>query len=191
MPTLRYLTLTLQLCILSVWPLTAQSDEAIWQALQEGGLVILMRHALAPGIGDPPAFKLEECDTQRNLSAEGRAQAARVGQAFREREVPIDAVYSSRWCRALETAEQLALGDVEPSPWLDSFFRDPDEREARIQAMRDYILTWQGPGNLMLVTHQVNMTALIGGVVRSGEMAVVRPEGKALEVVGALSVSGE
>lgn len=191
MPTLRYLTLTLLLCILSVWPLSAQSDEATWQALQEGGLVILMRHALAPGIGDPPAFKLEECDTQRNLSAEGRAQAARVGQAFREREVPIDAVYSSRWCRALETAEQLALGDVEPTPWLDSFFRDPDEREARIQAMRDYILTWQGPGNLMLVTHQVNMTALIGGVVRSGDMAVVRPEGKALEVVGALSDSGE
>lgn len=191
MPTLRYLTLTLLLCILSVWPLSAQSDEATWQALQEGGLVILMRHALAPGIGDPPAFKLEECDTQRNLSAEGRAQAARVGQAFREREVPIDAVYSSRWCRALETAEQLALGDVEPTPWLDSFFRDPDEREARIQAMRDYILTWQGPGNLMLVTHQVNMTALTGGVVRSGDMAVVRPEGKALEVVGALSDSGE
>ncbi|MDP3536611.1 MAG: histidine phosphatase family protein [Halomonas sp.] len=191
MLTLRYLSFALLLSILSMLPLTTHANTATWQALQEGGLVILMRHALAPGIGDPPAFKLEECDTQRNLSAEGRAQAARVGQAFREREVPIDAVYSSRWCRALETAEQLALGDVEPTPWLDSFFRNPGEREALTQALRDNIMAWQGPGNLMLVTHQVNITALIGGVVRSGDMAVVRPEGQVLNVVGSLSSNGE
>ncbi|AVI61954.1 histidine phosphatase family protein [Halomonas sp. GFAJ-1] len=191
MLTLRYLSFALLLGMLSMLPLTTHANTATWQALQEGGLVILMRHALAPGIGDPPAFKLEECDTQRNLSAEGRAQAVRVGQAFREREVPIDAVYSSRWCRALETAEQLALGDVEPTPWLDSFFRNPGEREALTQALRDNIMAWQGPGNLMLVTHQVNITALIGGVVRSGDMAVVRPEGQVLNVVGSLSSNGE
>ncbi|UXZ53989.1 histidine phosphatase family protein [Halomonas sp. 7T] len=188
---LRYLSFVLLLCMLSILPLTTYANTATWQALQEGGLVILMRHALAPGIGDPPAFKLEVCDTQRNLSAEGRAQATSVGQAFRDRRIPIEAVYSSRWCRALETAERLALGAVEPTPWLDSFFRNVSEREARTQAMRAAILAWQGPGNLMLVTHQVNITALIGGVVPSGDMAVVRPEGQEVVVVGTLSLSRE
>lgn len=118
MPTLRHITLTLLLAMLGALPLSAQADEAIWQALEEGGLVILMRHALAPGIGDPPEFERDRCETQRNLSEEGRAQARAIGEVFRERDISIGAVYSSRWCRALDTAELMQLGDVEPAPWL-------------------------------------------------------------------------
>ncbi|WP_083007725.1 histidine phosphatase family protein [Halomonas sp. GT] len=187
MLTLRTLTFTLLVVILGVLPINAYANESTWQALQEGGLVILMRHALAPGIGDPAGFELSQCDTQRNLSAQGRAQAEAIGRSFRERDVPIASVYSSRWCRALETAELMALSRVEPTPWLDSFFRQRSERGARTQTAREHIAAWHGPGNLLLVTHQVNITALTGGGVSSGEMIVVRPTGDSFQIVGRMN----
>lgn len=189
----RYLVLTLLLSVLGALPTSIQANEVTWQALQAGGLVILMRHSLAPGIGDPPGFERGRCETQRNLSAAGRAQAQAVGRAFRERDIPIAAVYSSSWCRALDTAELMQLGDVEPAPWLDSFFRERSEQASRTQTARERILAWQGPGNVLLVTHQVNISALVGSGVGSGEMVVVRPIGdelqNELEVVGRLSIS--
>lgn len=191
MPTLRYLTLTLLLGMLGMLPITAQANDPTWQALEEGGLVILMRHSLAPGIGDPPEFERGRCETQRNLSAAGRAQAEATGRAFRERDIPIAAVYSSSWCRALDTAELMALGPVEPTPWLDSFFRGRGDQASITQTAQEQISAWQGPGNLLLVTHQVNITALVGSGVGSGEMIVVRPAGDEMQVVGRLSVSGQ
>ena len=191
MPTLRYLPLTLLLGVLSIFSATTQANDATWQALQEGGLVILMRHSLAPGIGDPPGFERGRCETQRNLSSEGRAQAQAAGRAFRARDIPIAAVYSSSWCRALDTAELMALGPVEPAPWLNSFFRGRGDQASITQTTQQQIDAWQGPGNLLLVTHQVNITALIGGGVGSGEMIVVRPEDDAFQVVGRLSISSQ
>ncbi|MDQ7733896.1 histidine phosphatase family protein [Halomonas sp. SpR1] len=191
MPTLRHFTLTLLLAVLSVFSVTTQANDATWQALKEGGLVILMRHSLAPGIGDPPGFELSKCDTQRNLSAQGRAQAQAAGRALRERAIPIAAVYSSRWCRALDTAELMALGSVEPAPWLDSFFRGRGDQASITQTAQEQIAAWQGPGNLLLVTHQVNITALVGSGVGSGEMIVVRPAEDSFQVVGRLSLSGQ
>lgn len=190
MPILRHFTLTLLLAVLSLFSTTTQANDSTWQALEEGGLVILMRHSLAPGIGDPPGFERGRCETQRNLSAAGRAQAQAAGRAFRERDIPIAAVYSSSWCRALETGELMALGTVESTPWLDSFFRGRGDQAAITTTAQEQIAAWQGPGNLLLVTHQVNITALVGGGVGSGEMIVVRPVDDAFEVVGRLSVSG-
>ncbi|XQU08658.1 histidine phosphatase family protein [Halomonas sp. LY9] len=185
---LRIFTLCMLSSLLSLLPLTTHANTATWQALQEGGLVILMRHSLAPGIGDPPGFVLEACETQRNLSSEGRAHAVAAGQALRERGVAIDTVYSSQWCRALETAELMAVGPVTPAPWLNSFFRGRGDQVAITQAARERIAAWQGPGNLLLITHQVNITALTGGGVSSGEMVVVRPQEEGFTVVGRLSV---
>ncbi|BBI54825.1 hypothetical protein HORIV_72460 [Vreelandella olivaria] len=191
MPTLRHITLTLLLVVLSILPISTQANETTWQALQEGSLVILMRHSLAPGIGDPPGFERGRCETQRNLSAAGRTQAEAAGRAFRERDIPIAAVYSSSWCRALDTAELMALGSVEPTPWLDSFFRGRGDQASITQTAQEQIAAWQGPGNLLLVTHQVNITALVGSGVGSGEMIVVRPAEDSFQVVGRLSVSGQ
>ncbi len=188
MSTLRILILYMLLGLICLVPLTAQANTATWQALQEGGLVILMRHSLAPGIGDPPGFVLEACETQRNLSSEGRAHAVAAGQALREQGVAIDAVYSSQWCRALDTAELMAVGQVVPAPWLNSFFRGRGDQVAITQAARERMAGWQGPGNLLLVTHQVNITALTGGGVSSGEMVVVRPQEEGFTVVGRLNV---
>jgi len=168
---------------------TSMADTSAWQALQEGGRVILMRHALAPGVGDPDNFERGNCSTQRNLSDQGRAQAVAIGDAFRARNVPIDAVYSSHWCGVRETAELMALGDVQTVDWLDSFFIASERyaREQRTREARQQILDWQGPGNLLLVTHQVNINALVGGGVSSGDMLVVQPQDGELTVIGRLT----
>ncbi|MGO3276298.1 histidine phosphatase family protein, partial [Halomonas sp.] len=150
MPTLRHFTFTLLLSVLVILPISTQANETTWQALKEGDLAILMRHSLAPGIGDPPGFELSQCDTQRNLSAQGRDQAKAVGRTFRERDIPIAAVYSSSWCRALETAELMALAPVMPTPWLDSFFRGRGDQAQITQTAQQQIAAWKGPGNLLL-----------------------------------------
>ena len=191
MLSLRHLTFALLLSLLGVMPAGTQANEATWQALQEGGLVILMRHSLAPGVGDPPGFERGRCDTQRNLSANGRAQAEAAGRALRQREIPIAAVFSSQWCRALDTAELMDVGEVAAAPWLDSFFRERSEQAERTESARERILSWQGPGNLLLIAHQVNISALVGGGVGSGEMIVVRPDGDDMQRVGRLSIRAD
>ena len=165
--------------------MAGQDDEAAaWQALAQGGHVALMRHALAPGIGDPAGFALDDCSTQRNLSTAGRAQAQAIGERFREKGIPVAAVRSSRWCRCLETAELLGLGEVIPTPALDSFFRDRSTAEHQTAETRALIEAWNGEGTLVLVTHQVNITALVGAGVGSGDIAVVRPGETGLTRVG-------
>ncbi|CAM3578607.1 histidine phosphatase family protein [Halomonas lysinitropha] len=162
----------------------SEGEAAAWQALLDGGHVALMRHALAPGIGDPSGFRLEACETQRNLSADGREQARRIGERFRERGIEVAGVRSSRWCRCLETARLLGLGEVVPTPSLDSFFRDRGLADDRTRAVRALIRGWDREGAMVLVTHQVNITALVGGGVGSGEIVVVRPSAEGLDVVG-------
>lgn len=104
-------------------PTVTASSSDTWSLLQQGdrGYVVMMRHALAPGTGDPPNFRLEDCSTQRNLSAQGRAQARRIGEAFRRRGIKVARVLSSQWCRCLETARLMNLGAVEPFAPLNSF----------------------------------------------------------------------
>lgn len=152
-----------------------RADEAVWQSLSAGGLVVLIRHAsTVPGVGDPPEFRLGDCTTQRNLSDAGRAEAERIGASFRARRIGVTAVRSSEWCRCRDTAER-AFGTYRPWSALNSFFRDhgtaPRQRAEVLRAIRDH----RGPGNLVLVTHQVNITDLTGVVPTSGELVVLRP----------------
>ena len=167
------------------WPQVAQASEAAWQALRDGGTVALFRHARAPGTGDPVNFRLDDCTTQRNLSAEGRQQAQKIGEAFRERQIPVERVLSSRWCRALDTA-RLAFGALtEPTPPLDSFFAGRDQEEAQTRAVRQIVQDWRAGGVLVLVTHQVNITALTGVFPNEGEMLVLRPRaGSGFDLIG-------
>jgi len=155
----------------------AEQDEALWALLRGGGQVVMIRHAATePGVGDPPGFRLDECATQRNLSSAGREEARRLGAAFRAREVPIHRVLSSRWCRCLETA-RLAFGTVEPWPPLDSFFDDRSREPNQTAAVRSLIAQHSGDGNLILVTHQVNITAVTGLHASPGEIIVIGPTG--------------
>jgi phosphohistidine phosphatase SixA len=166
--------------VVALAPRGASANEAAWNALRAGGVVALIRHARAPGTGDPPNFRLDDCATQRNLSAAGRAQARRIGEAFRG--VRVDRVLSSAWCRSLETA-QLAFGRTEVFAPLNSFFRQGDEPE-QTQRTLAVIASWRGPGVLALVTHQVNITALTRDFPQEGEVLVLEPDSGGFKPVG-------
>lgn len=182
----RFLALA---AFLSSAPLLAQ-DADLWQRLQAGGYVLLIRHAATdPGIGDPPGFRLAVCGTQRNLSGQGRVDARAIGAALRNRGVPLGPVLSSRWCRCLDTA-RLAFGRVEEAPMLDSMFNDS---EASARAKVNEVLARTGSfgsegskANLVLVTHDVNIRALVKQYVAQGEIVVARPGDGRLDVVGRL-----
>ena len=165
-------------------------DLAIWDKLQgknPKGYVLLMRHALAPGVGDPSNFKLGDCSTQRNLSAEGREDAREIGEWLKRRDIPVLRVESSRWCRARETAELLNIGKVRANKNLDSLFEevDPigDPQTAKIS--KRIVNHRQTRGLLVMVGHFVNISALTGVGVESGEGVLVRANAKGeLKVMG-------
>jgi phosphohistidine phosphatase SixA len=155
-----------------------------WQALTGRGKVVLMRHALAPGTGDPSGFRLGDCSTQRNLSEIGREQARQAGQEFRQRQIPVKQVLSSQWCRCLETAKLLNLGEVKPTPALNSFFSDRRTAETQTEQTSQLIAAHrQQEGVVIMVTHQVNITALTGIVPQSGAAVVVQANDKGEVVV--------
>ena len=161
----------------------------MWRLLRGGGHVILLRHAATvPGIGDPPGFALGQCSTQRNLSQAGRADAKKIGQALQTQGIPIGAVLSSRWCRCLDTA-RLAFGRAEPAPMLDSMFRDgAGASQEKMRQMRAYLSALKPGGNTVMVTHDVNIRALVSQYVGQGEMVVAAIEpGGALRVVALLT----
>jgi len=148
--------------------------------------VVLMRHALAPGGGDPPEFKLDDCSTQRNLSQAGREQAQRIGRAFAERGVKVGAVWSSQWCRTRETADLAFPGQRQDRPAFNSFFGHPESQAEQTRAALAQLQTWRGPGVLLVITHQVNITALTGVVPESGSGVVLQPHAGGLKLIGRL-----
>jgi broad specificity phosphatase PhoE len=176
---------------ITVWCLSLparadNAEQAVWEVLRAGGQVIVMRHALAPGTGDPWNFEIGDCATQRNLSEAGREQARAIGERLRRNGITAARVFSSQWCRCLETARLLDLGEVTPLPALNSFFRDRSTEREQTTATRAFIREQSGDGVVVLVTHQVNITALTGVYPASGEMIVLRPEGDELVLVGRL-----
>jgi phosphohistidine phosphatase SixA len=168
---------------------TASADEdAAWAALGSSDAVIaLVRHADAPGTGDPPGWRLDDCATQRNLGERGRADARKLGERLREARVPIAKVLSSPWCRCLDTARLMNVGAVQTEPTFSNAFVLNDRRDALAAGARDVLKAWRGPGTLLVVTHGANILALTGHSPASGELVVVSA-GKdgALRVVGTL-----
>lgn len=144
-----------------------------WEALGRGTAFVVMRHALAPGTGDPENFTIGECTTQRNLSAAGQQQARATGELFRSNGIDKAEVWSSAWCRCRETAELLALGKVGTLAPLNSFFRRQGRRDAQTTALKDWLQARSSDMPLVLVTHQVNISALTGVYPKSGELIFV------------------
>jgi len=186
MPTIRHYLFTVACLVLICSP--AVADPAV-DALKQPGHVALMRHAIAPGGGDPAGFSLRDCSTQRNLSDEGREQAKATGQFLREQGIERLHVFSSQWCRCLETAKLLDFGAVSEQPFLNSFFQDWDHKEPRTAALRQWLKTEQHPGPVILVTHQVNISALTDVFASSGEIVVIKPhrDGR-IEIVGSFEL---
>jgi phosphohistidine phosphatase SixA len=167
----------------------AAKEAALWLALASKGHVALLRHAIAPGTGDPPHFAVGDCSTQRNLSQEGRAQAERIGARFRDNGIETARVVSSQWCRCLDTAELIGLGAVEELPLLNSFFQRTERRKPQTEALNAWLAGQELLGPLVLVTHQVNISALTGVYVASGELVVIRlSENRKIEVLGSIEI---
>lgn len=129
---------------------------------------------MAPGTNDPPGFRLDDCATQRNLSTEGRAQAVRIGDLFRGNAIYTADVFSSQWCRCLDTARLMKLGEVRAEPLLNSFFQDRSREAGQIEALRRWIGQLELAKPTVFVTHQVVVTALSQIFPGSGEIVVMQ-----------------
>jgi len=161
------------LCLFLPAIVSAQAtQDIVWTELVKGRAVALVRHANAPGLGDPPGFRIGVCTTQRNLSQEGRDQAGRIGEFFRRKGIKEASVYSSQWCRCLETARLLNLDSVKELPALNSFFEDRSTEESQTKQLRKFILSLSAGKPVIMVTHQVNITALTNIVPSSGEIII-------------------
>lgn len=170
--------------VLFFFPCLALAND--WDALKDPDAIAVMRHALAPGTGDPSGFTLGDCSTQRNLDERGRAQARKIGSAFRDRGIDFDLVLTSQWCRTQETAELLSVGPVVDAPSLNSFFQDFSTRDRQTRETLELIQ--ETGGRLMLVSHQVNISALTGRGTRSGEVLIIRLMDGEAQVIGSIVI---
>ena len=168
------LVCVLVLAISSAYASDADNEQKLLAEFKQGNHVALMRHALAPGTGDPDNFQLDDCTTQRNLSQTGRDQAVKIGDRLKEAGIESADVFTSQWCRCLETAELLGFGPPTPLPPLNSFFRDFDKKEAQTEALSSWLQSQPLERPLILVTHQVNITAFSSIFPDSGEIVLMR-----------------
>ena len=159
---------------LLTFSLKLQANENNWKPAQEGDKIIMIRHALAPGTGDPNGFKINDCSTQRNLDEIGISQSKKIGKLFKEKKIKIDQVLSSQWCRCKDTARYAFKNFREFSP-LNSTFSPPfDKNEKKqIKELKNFAKQWDGGGgNLILVTHYVVILAMTGKALSSGDLVI-------------------
>ena len=155
--------------------LNISSTLADWQPVKEGNKIILIRHSIAPGSGDPFGFQIKDCKTQRNLSKEGIDQSKKIGKLFKINQIKIDQVLSSQWCRCKDTAKY-AFKNYKEFSALNSTFQPPYDKNAKkqIKELKDFIQKWNGKGdNLVLVTHYVIITSITDVAPRSGEIVII------------------
>ena len=152
------------------------SDQAeMIERMKAGGHILMIRHALAPGTGDPANFRIGDCSTQRNLDDRGREQAGAIGKFLRSKGITSARVYSSQWCRCLETAELINMGSVTELPALNSFYELTRDREPNLKALRKFIAKQPFDGVLViLVTHLVTISAIANEGVSSGEGVLLK-----------------
>ena len=185
----RFAIIALVLGFATAAEMACADETAAWSALRAGRHIALMRHADAPGgAGDPPGFRVEDCATQRNLSAKGRADAKTIGARLKSEGIAVEKILASPWCRCTETATLLELGPVEAAPTFGNVVVLRDQAEALAGGARTVISKWTGRGNLLIVTHGANIMALTGVSPASGEIVVVQSgsAGARIEPVGRL-----
>ena len=150
------------------------SEENLIKTLKEGKKIIFIRHALAPGNGDPNNFNKNDCSTQRNLNLEGIHQSKKIGQFFKKNNIKIDLILSSEWCRCKDTAKN-AFNDYKTFEALNSFYSPEFQKNEKKQVIevKKFIDEWNGNNNLILVTHYVVINSILGIGTSSGEMVIV------------------
>ena len=168
-------------------PVKADLNKKLINQLEEGGKLIFIRHAYAPGSGDPDNFNLNDCSTQRNLSKEGQRQAEYIGEFFRNNKVKIDKVLSSEWCRCKETAK-IAFKNFSTNSFLNSFYSSKfaKNKNKQVKALKEYIKKFKSDKNLVLVTHYVLISEILNYGPSSGEIVV---SNRNLNIIGSLEIN--
>ena len=154
-------------------PIKASLNENIINQLKEGGKLIFIRHAYAPGSGDPNNFDLKDCSTQRNLNKEGRLQSKKIGYYFKKNKIPIQKVISSEWCRCKETAS-IAFSNFKTETFLNSFYsiKYQKNKDPQIDQLKLYVKNWDKKKNLILVTHYLVISEILNYAPSSGEIVI-------------------
>ena len=149
------------------------SSDKIINQLKSGGNIIFIRHAIAPGNGDPDNFDLKDCSTQRNLSKNGIEQSKKIGEFFKDNKIKVEKVLSSEWCRCKDTAK-FAFKNFEVFSSLNSFYdvKFADKKEEQIKNLKKYVNEWKGEDNLVLITHYVVILAVLDKGTSSGEILI-------------------
>jgi len=168
-------------------PIKADLNKKLINQLEEGGKLIFIRHAYAPGSGDPNNFNLDDCSTQRNLSEEGRKQAQNIGEFFMKNKIEIDKVFSSEWCRCKETAE-IAFRNFSTNSFLNSFYSSKYEKnkDKQLRELNKYISNHKSEKNLILVTHYVLISEVLNYGPSSGEIVV---SDKNFNIIGSVEIN--
>ena len=170
--------------------MNAHADQGdLINRMRSCGHILMLRHAYAPGSGDPANFKIGDCATQRNLNDRGRTQARTIGEWLRSKGIKDAKVYSSQWCRCQETAKLLGFGPVAELPALNSFYGMPENRDPNIKTLRSFIANLPADGELIIfVTHFVTISEIAGEGVSPGEGVVLKlKEGGSYDVLGSLT----
>ena len=167
-------------------PIKADLYKNLINQLEDGGKLIFIRHAYAPGNGDPAGFNLNDCSTQRNLSEDGRKQAQRIGEFFTKNKIEIDKVLSSEWCRCKETAK-IAFKNYSTSSFLNSFYSSKfsKNKDKQVKAFNYYIKNLESKKNLIFVTHYVFISEVLNYGPSSGEIVV---SDKNLNIIGSMEI---
>ena len=170
---MKFLKIFIILFISLTTSIKADLNKKLINELEEGGKLIFIRHAYAPGNGDPAGFNLNDCSTQRNLSNLGRDQSKKIRKFFKENEIPIDLVISSEWCRCKETA-LIAFNQFETKNFLNSFYskKFSENKKSQMKNLKKYIKNWNGDKNLVMVTHFVVITEALNYAPGSGEIVI-------------------
>ena len=180
---IKNVVLKLVVVVISMLSLAGIARADLLSDLTDGQHVMMIRHADAPGVGDPAGYKLDQCATQRNLGEYGRRQSVAIGQWLADRKVQSAKMFSSAWCRCMDTATLMNKGPVRVEPALGSFFDDMSQRDAQNRALQSLIasnLKAYPKQPLIYVTHHVNIEAFTGQAIGVGDIVVARvtPEGK-------------
>ena len=164
----------------------ADLNKNLINQLEDGGKLIFIRHAFAPGNGDPNNFNLNDCSSQRNLNLIGRKQAKDIGEFFRENKIKIYKVLSSEWCRCKETAD-IAFNNYSTNSFLNSFYspKYAKNREKQVESLNDYVKKFKSDRNLIFVTHYVLISEVLNYSPSSGEIVV---SDKNFNIVGTVEI---
>jgi len=170
---MRLLNIILIIFISLTNEIKADKKNLILENLKKGGNIIFIRHAYAPGNGDPENFDINDCNTQRNLNDEGRVQSKKIGNFFKDNEIQIDKVISSEWCRCTETA-LIAFDNFETQNFLNSFYspKFAKNKSTQMKNLKRYIDKWKSDKNLVLVTHYVVIAEALNYRPSSGEIVI-------------------